>query len=150
MQHQLAPQIPPAASSGQLAEDLFSVLSILRRGWVFIAVSAAVCLTLGLFHVSKFTTSYQSSARLLVLQQGGGRLPLPGGDPLQGHRGGEESLATHVMIIRSPIVVEQALASAGLKGLSSDSVAGRLTVTVPTRRPRSSTSATRPGRGTRR
>ena len=131
MQHQLPPQTPPAAAPGQLAEDLFAVLGVLRRGWLFIAVSAAVCLTLGLIGVSKFETSYQSSARLLVLQQGGRVLPGTGGDPLQGIRGGDDSLSTHVMIIRSPIIIEQALASSGLKGLTTDSVALRLTVTVP-------------------
>ena len=95
MQHQLAPQVPPAASSGQLAEDLFSVLSILRRGWVFIAVSAAVGLTLGLFHVSKVTTSSPSSARLLVIQLGGRSRGVPGVGPPPGHPGGGEARAPH-------------------------------------------------------
>lgn len=131
MQHLPATQTLPNADPGKLAEDLFSVLGVLRRGWPFIAVSSLVCLTLALIYVSKGSASYQASARLLVLQHGGRLLPGSGGDPLQGGRGGEDSLSTHVMVIRSPIIVERALASAGVKGLTTESVVDRLTVTVP-------------------
>ncbi len=131
MQQQLASPSPPTEVRGQLAEELFSFLAILRRGWIYIAVCMAICLTLAVILASRNVTTYQSTARLLVLQQGG-RNMTNGGDPLLAMKGNyEESLGTHLQIIRSPITVEQALDSAGLKGLGVDSVVKRLTVTVP-------------------
>ena len=131
MQQQLASPSPPTEVRGQLAEDLFSYLAILRRGWVYVAVSMAICLTLAVIVASRIATTYQATARLLVLQQGGARNMTSGGDPLAMRGNYEESLATHLQIIRSPITVEQALKAAGLTALGTESVVNRLTVTVP-------------------
>jgi len=131
MQQPIDPQTSAVVAPGQLAEDLYSVLGLLKRGWRYLAVCAVIGLTAAIIHTSKSKSSYLGSARLLVLQQGGRILPGSGGDPLQSMRGGDDSLATHVMIIRSPIIVERALDSAGLKGLAVESVVDRLTVTLP-------------------
>ena len=148
MQHQLEPPTAPASSAGHLAEDLYALLTVVKRGWRYVAVSTATFLALGLTYAYLSKTTYQAAARLLVLEQGG-RL-LPGGNvgSLQSVRGGEDSLATQVMIFRSPIVVQRALmfinerlkdeyktipaeTTAALKSLSTEAVMEHLTVTVP-------------------
>ncbi|WP_435022516.1 polysaccharide biosynthesis tyrosine autokinase (plasmid) [Tundrisphaera sp. TA3] len=126
----MQPQLPPAEAAGYLAGDIHAVLGILRRGWRYVAVSAAVCLTLGIIYAARGKVTYQASARVLVLQHGGRVLP-GGGDPHQAAKGFEDSLSTHTMIIRSPIIVQRALDASGLGGLPAESVVDRLTVTVP-------------------
>src|SRR6185312_12501792 len=66
MQHQLESQTESASSGGHLAEDLLSLLGVVRRGWRFLVVCTAVCLALGLTYAFQSRTSYQASARLLV------------------------------------------------------------------------------------
>ena len=78
-----SPSPPTEEPRGQLAEDLvFSISRCLQRGWIYIAAGMAICLTLAVILVSRNVTSYQATARLLVLQQGGARNMSTGGDPL--------------------------------------------------------------------
>ena len=88
------------------------------------------------FHLAKARPVYQASARLLVLQQGGSRSTSPARppsrQPLPVHADGySNSLSTHIMIIRSPLIVEHAIAAAGVKGLSAGSVIAGLSVKLP-------------------
>jgi capsular polysaccharide biosynthesis protein len=120
------------SDTGKLVEDLHRLLGILRRGWRFIAISVAICLTLAVVYLARTKTVYESSARLLVLQQGGRPVNVSGGaDALSFPQTAADSLATHLMIIRSPVIVEKALASAGLRNIPADSVIARLTVKLP-------------------
>jgi len=134
MQHQLEPPAQTALASGHMVEELHVVLRGLRRGWYYIAISAVVCLALGLVYALRATTSYQATARLLILEQGGRLLPGPNGVPFQGGGGNEGSLSTHIHIMRSPTVAAvaaKAVEDAGVKGLTTGSLIDHLTVTIP-------------------
>jgi len=134
MQHQLEPPAQPTLASGHMGEELFLVLRGLRRGWYYIAISAVVGLALGLVYAIRATTTYQATARLLILEQGARLLPGPGGAPFPSGGADGSTLSTHVMIIRSPTVADRAitaLSEAGIKGPTSGSLIDHLTVTVP-------------------
>lgn len=120
------------SDKGKLVEDLQNRLGILKRGWRFIAITVVICMTLAIVYLARTKPMYEASARLLVLQQGGRPVNVAaGGDPLQFMQTAADSLSTHVMIIRSPVIVERAIISAGLRGLPADSVIARLTIKVP-------------------
>src|SRR5947209_6425815 len=107
----------------KLAEDLHHLLGLLRRKWHFVATSILICLTVAAFYLAKTKPIYLSSSRLLVLQQGGRGVHLgSGGDPGQMGGGQQDYLSTQTFIIRSPLVVDRAVSSTGLGGLSSESV----------------------------
>ena len=112
-------------------EDALAILGMAQRSWRLIAVTVALCLTVSVIYVFRGKTVYNASARLLVLQQSGRSLGVAGGDPFQ-HLQNQDSLATHILIIRSPAIVERAIASSGMDGLSLGSVIDRLTVKQPT------------------
>ncbi|MBV8075467.1 MAG: polysaccharide biosynthesis tyrosine autokinase [Planctomycetaceae bacterium] len=133
MQQQLDPPARSVSNARGLAEDLLAILGVLKRGWRFIAISVAICQALAIAYLAKAKPVHQASARLLVLQQGGRIVSVPGSssDPLQSIQGTNDSLSTHVMIIRSPVIVEQALASAGLRNLTAGAVIDRLSVMLP-------------------
>ena len=78
MQHQLESPAQMAPTSGHMGEELFAMLRGLRRGWYYIAISAVVGLALGLVYAWRATTTYQATARLLILEQGGASSPAPG------------------------------------------------------------------------
>src|SRR4051794_14929219 len=126
---------PPDSDPRRLLENLIGIIGILGRGWRYVAVAVAVTLTLAVIYLARCKPSYDASARLLILQQGGGH-PLnvggnqvtSGGDPFQSANGYSNSLATHVMVIRSPLIVERALALGGLDGVSAGSIIDKLSV----------------------
>src|SRR5512147_2905225 len=110
---------PPAHSNDgarQHVEDLQRLLGIARRGWRLIVVCTLICLAVASIKLARTKTTYRAWARLLVLQRGGQPLTLVGnvaaGNPL--FQSGGSSLTTHTMLIQSPLIVERALASAGL------------------------------------
>src|SRR5437868_867277 len=55
----------------KILEDLWGVLGILRRGWRYIALALGISLALAILYLARAKPTYQASARLLVLQQGG-------------------------------------------------------------------------------
>jgi polysaccharide biosynthesis transport protein len=112
-------------------EDVLAILGIIRRGWRLIAIAATLCVTASAIYALRAKTVYNASARLLLLQQAGRPLSVAGGDPFQ-HLQGQDSLATHLLIIRSPAIVERAIALSGMSQLSVGSVIDRLTVKQPT------------------
>jgi capsular exopolysaccharide synthesis family protein len=131
MQPQLESQARPVETGSHISEDFYSVLRGLRRHKWLIGGCAVACTALGLIFALNMSTTFQATARLLVREQVGRLLPGAGGVSLQSVKGGEESLSTHVVIIRSPIVVERALERTEVKGLTVDWVIDHLTVTVP-------------------
>src|SRR5262249_17373566 len=93
---------------------------------------AAICLTVAVIYVARIKPEHQATARLLVLHQGGRPIAVGGnGDPFQSTEAADDSLATQLMIIRSPLIVKQALASSGLAGLSVGSIIGGMSVKIP-------------------
>jgi capsular exopolysaccharide synthesis family protein len=136
MDHQaLTPR--PDLDSRKVVEDFYGYLAILWRGWRYPAVLSAIALVLAMIYVARLRPTYDASARLLVLQQGGQPLNVASnhvannGDLFQSVDGYSNSLSTHVMILRSPLIVEQALALSGLKGVSTATVISRLKVNLP-------------------
>ncbi len=107
---QLTSSARPISEGRKLVEDLAGLLRIFRRGWRFIAVSLVICLTLAAIYVARIRPAHLATARLLVLHQGGRPLTVGGssGDPFRGGRADDESLSTHLMIIRSPLIVKRA------------------------------------------
>jgi capsular exopolysaccharide synthesis family protein len=132
-------QLPLTVQSDtrKLVEDLYDFLGTLVRGWRLIAVCVAITLVLAVIYLARAKPVYQASARLLVLQHGGQPLNMAAGaatnqDSLfQSMGGSSNSLTTHIMIIRSPLIVERSLAAAGLKDDSVASVLAALSVKLP-------------------
>src|SRR3954451_17811876 len=129
---------PSDSDPRKLLENLLGIFGILGRGWRYIAVSLAITLTLAVIHLARAKPSYDASARLLILQQGGGSPVNVGGtqvvtngDPFQSANGYSNSLAPHVMVIRSPLIVERALTEGGLAGVSAGTVIEKLSVKLP-------------------
>ncbi len=131
MTQQLESHLRSHSDSGKLVEDFFNVLGILKRGWRFIAIAVAICLTLAIIHVSRTKPIYMASARLLVLHKGGPAMRVSGGGAFDFTREAADSLTTQVMIIKSPVIVQKAVASLGRPGLTAGEVMARLTVTLP-------------------
>ncbi len=123
--------------SRKLVEDLYDFLGTLVRGWRLVAVCVGITITLAVIYLARAKPVYSASARLLVLQHGGQPLNVAAGSAsntdslFQSVDGSSNSLTTHIMIIKSPLIVGRSLTSAGLKNLSVGSVIGGLTVKLP-------------------
>jgi capsular exopolysaccharide synthesis family protein len=141
MQHLAAPNAPnngPAAAppggptdSRKLLEDAYRCAGIVARGWRFLVIGLLVAMTAAALHIARLHTSYKSTARLLVIQQGGRPVQVgAGGDPFQGMQA-QDSLGTHLMVIKSPVIVEEAINNSGLKNVSVGGVVGGLTAKLP-------------------
>ena len=108
------PSPPMGAGStpvGRLGDpaSLVAVLWTERRA---IALGVAACLLLAGGYLATATKLYEATARLLVLQQGGRPIGVGAGtDPARWAEGGEDYLATHTLILRSPLVVGHAIES---------------------------------------
>ena len=84
------------------------------RGWRLIAVCVGITLAMAVIYLAKVKPVYLASARLLVLQHGGQPLNVAAGaanhdNLFQSVDGYSNSLTTHIMIIRSPLIVGGAL-----------------------------------------
>src|SRR5262245_25655396 len=117
-------------------EDLYDFLRTLVRSWRLIAVSVAITLTLAIIYLAKAKPVYRASAQLLILQQGGQPLNMANGGSnrdgvLEVADGNSNSLATHIMVIRSPLIVKPAQDAAGLGDVPTGSVLEGLTVKLP-------------------
>ncbi len=122
--------------SRKLVEDLYEFLGTIERGWRLIAVCVGITLALAVIYLARVKPVYLASARLLVLQHGGQPLTVANGasshdNLFQSVDGYSNSLTTHVMIIRSPLIVGRSLAAAGLNELSARSVIAGLSVKLP-------------------
>ena len=122
--------------SRKLVEDLYDFLGTIVRGWRLIAVCVGITLALAVIYLARVKPVYLASARLLVLQHGGQPLTVANGasnhdNLFQSVDGSSNSLATHIMIIRSPLIVGRSLAAAGLNELSAGSVIAGLSVKLP-------------------
>jgi capsular exopolysaccharide synthesis family protein len=119
------------AESRRLSEDLSRYAAALKRGWRLVVASTALCLTAALLYADRSRVTYQATARLVVIQQGGHAFTGPAGDAARGLAGGDDLIPTNLLLIRSSAIVERAITRSGLSGLSTDSVIDRLSVTLP-------------------
>lgn len=116
--------------NGGVVEDITKVLGILARGWRFIVLAVAICLVLAAAYAIRAQTSYRATAQLLVVHKGARPLGAGIGDPLQ-QSPSSNSLASHLMIIRSPAVVARALETSRLRGISVTTAMLSLTAKQP-------------------
>jgi capsular exopolysaccharide synthesis family protein len=91
---------------------------LLRSGWrhkTLVVLGVVIGLVLGVLYYSRQSPVYQSSAQVLVIKKSPA-FSLPGSDP-----GGafDDFLATHQVLIRSPLVVGRAVQKANLRDLKS-------------------------------
>src|SRR5947209_4299153 len=99
---------PPEAS--HFSEDSRRFFTLLRRGWLTLALGAAGCVGLALIYLLIATPLYESTARLLVLQQGGRPLNVANiNDPSRPFESNEDTIPTHLSIARSHVVVARAI-----------------------------------------
>src|SRR4051794_11165192 len=121
----------------QIDETVQFVLKCLREGWHYIAFAVLVSMTIAVLRLVQVRPHYTGSASLLVLQQGGRPVDLLSNNAgstlemLASLDGYSNYLPTHTRIIRSPLVVENALASLGRTTLTVPMVIGGLSVKVP-------------------
>lgn len=122
------------AEGFRIIEDLFAYLRTIRRWWRLVVVIVVACAVPALIYLARIKPVYHGTTRLLIFQQGGKPLTVGSGDGgglySPSPNSTENVLATHGMIIRSPIIVGHALAAAGLQKLSAGSVISRLSVKV--------------------
>lgn len=130
----IAPPERQDAESYRIIEDVFTYLGTLRRWWRLVVLIVLASIVPAVAYLARIKPVYHGTTRLLIFQQGGKPLTVGSGDggglysPSPGST--ENVLATHGMIIRSPIIVERALTAAGLQTLSPGSVISRLSIKV--------------------
>ena len=122
---------PSAHVSRNLFEDLFKVSGLVRRRWRLIAVINLIFVTLAVLYLARTKTLYKSTARLLVIQQGERPINVGGPSPFGHLPSQSDTLSTHLLLIRSPIIVGRALDLAQLNHLSVDAVINNLKVQQP-------------------
>lgn len=94
-----------------------------------VAVANLVFLTLAFIYLARTKPVYRASARLLVVQREGRPVGVAGGPhPLGNLASQQDTLSTHLMIIRSPIIIGPALERSRFEHLSMDRVIDRVRV----------------------
>jgi capsular exopolysaccharide synthesis family protein len=96
----------------------FSYSAVAQMAWrrkSLLALGLAVGLVLGSLHYARQTPIYQSSAQVLVVKKRPDALP----SSMTGALYSEDYLSTHVALIRSPLVIERAVAKWELGSLRS-------------------------------
>ncbi len=109
----------PQPSAHDFAEEARAFAWALRRGWRFMAIAIVTCLTIAILSLATTRRVYQAGTRLLILQQGGRPLNVANKDPGRSLEGADDYIPTQAMILRSPLVVGQAIESIGLGRLPS-------------------------------
>jgi capsular exopolysaccharide synthesis family protein len=103
------------------------LLAIWRRRWL-VLLGAVVGLVLGALVYAQRPPVYQSSAQVLVVKKRSDTLPVAGGDPRASFY--EDYVSTHVVLIRSPFVVQMAVKKRNLASLRSFEGHGDPTATI--------------------
>lgn len=128
--------------SRTLQNDLIALWEVMKRGWKLVIFGLLVCLTLASIYLAKTKRAYQASTSLLVIQHGGRPLNVTAyTDPNRINEGSEDPVPTHMVLIRSPLVIQTAVESLGPKKTPSlalatnplEAVRGSLKVTRPDR-----------------
>ncbi len=116
----------------KLMEDFQHYKGIVLRGWRFIAICVMASLTIAVIYIAAQKPTYKASSRLLVIYQGGHPVQVRGGgESFNGDGRTDGNLATHLLLLKSPIIIEQALNRIGESRISVGAVIGNLTVKQP-------------------
>jgi capsular exopolysaccharide synthesis family protein len=92
---------------GQHARPHVDVLGVAWRHKWLVLLGLGVSLVLAAFHYAMRTPVYKSTAQVLVIKKRPETVPLMGGD--SGFSYYEDYLATHVVLIKSPLIVSRAV-----------------------------------------
>ena len=97
------------------AGSAFNPLQVALRHKSLLALGGVVGLVLGALYYAQRTPVYQSSAQLIVIKKQGNPLPTGDADPRAYFY--EDYLATHQVLIKSPIIVQRAVQKHNLRRL---------------------------------
>ena len=117
--------------SNQNGAMFLDALGTVRRGWRILVVSVILCVTLMGLYVLSAQRVYQATTRLLILQEGGRPLNVANNDPSRLVEGDDDFIPTQTLILSSPLVVQKAIDSIGMKNLPTLSYVAKNT---PSRR----------------
>lgn len=115
----LTPTTQPDSAPRELSGDFAYLTGIIRRGWRLIAFAVLICLTIAVIYLAQAKRIYQATTRILVIHQGGKPLSIGRGDSAPAQEGSNDLISTHAVVIASPLIVDRAIASVGLKSLPS-------------------------------
>ena len=118
-------------ASRNLLLDLFRIAGVARRRWRLIVAVNSVFLTAAVLYLVTSRTVYKAFARLLVIQQGERPINVGGPSPFGHLSSQQETISTHLLIIRSPVIIGRALDLARRDRSPVDSVINRLKVQQP-------------------
>ena len=121
----------PQSDARKLVEDFRHYKGIIFRGWRFILICVLASMTAAIIYIAAQKPTYKATSRLLVIQQSAHPQVGTGGSPFNSEGVSDDNLATHVLLLKSPVIIEQALTSSGVKSASVGSVMGGLTVKQP-------------------
>lgn len=108
---------PAAVSYGDVEKQSFDILALFRRRIWLILFMVVVAVGLGLLYYNKAPRVYETFARILISkQQAESRDPLA---PLEGGPGYQENLSTHIDVIKSPVIIGDAIKRSKLGDLPS-------------------------------
>ena len=132
-QHALAGNANGSQTDGRkLLEDFHHYKGIILRGWRFMLICVIAAVTAAMIYIAAQKPTYSASSRLLVIQQSGHPVHVgSGNDPSSSEGRSEDYLATQVLLLKSPIIIDQAITLSGLKSVPIGSVIGNLTVKQP-------------------
>jgi len=100
-----------------LTEGFLDLMRIAWRRKLLIALGLAVGIGLGGLAYALITPTYKSEAQLMVVRKHRRAMPIPGVDPQYAYM--EDPISTHQAIIKSPLIVNQAIREAELESLES-------------------------------
>ncbi len=107
------------AGTHDLIAELHAFAAILRRRWQLVAVCVAIALTVAVIYLARTRRLYEATTQILVLQQGARPLNVGGSDVKLPSDDASDLLATHAMVVSSPLVVGRAIKAVGLENLPS-------------------------------
>ncbi|MHB1559940.1 MAG: polysaccharide biosynthesis tyrosine autokinase, partial [Isosphaeraceae bacterium] len=116
----------------KLLEDFHHYKGIIFRGWRFILICVLATSTAAMIYLAAHKPTYMATSRLLVIQQSSHPIHVGGGNAgFDGHGQADDNLATHLLLLKSPVIIDQALVRSGLKSISIGAVIANLTVKQP-------------------
>ncbi len=120
------------SDSRKLVEDFHHYKGIIFRGWRYLVICVLASLAAAVIFLAASKPTYKAASRLLVIQQSGHPVHVTReNDPFSGGSQSDDNLATHLLLLKSPVIIEQALKVGGLNTALVGSVIGGLTVKQP-------------------
>ncbi len=93
------------------------VLTILWRRKALVSFGLVVGLVVGILVYAQRPPVYQTTAQVMVIKKRGDPLPIAGGDPRLSYV--EDYVSSHLVVIRSSVIVERAIKKRNLQNLRS-------------------------------